>query len=1155
MHTKYFSFSLLALAAGLIFFGTPALAGTLPTVATGIAASVTTNSAVLQGTITSLGSASLVTSHDFTLLAGGTLGPLTPASTISIATPGISFTATLSGLACGTLYGYAATATSSVGTATGVTQYFTTTGCATSGNPTVVTVSATGLTPTSETLVGKVTAFGGGTPPAADYFSVFLPGSITPVIGGVHGPYLSAPGTFSAVASGLACNTTYTYNASVQLGSFFGLSDEPFWPSIPSFTTLPCAPPSTLPAVVTVSATGVTTTSAIFTGSITSTSPNATIVGFGYNTATTTTTGSDPAITNSGSFGAGPFVLSISGLACNTSYHFRAFATNTVGRGWGGDLGFTTSACPPTIPSVITTAVGAVTATTAVINGQVTGLGGVGVTVAPGFTVSGGAMGSISPASITAVGTTFNATLSGLSCGTAYTYTATATNSAGTATAPSSVTFTTSACVYTPPTVATTIATSVTATSATLNGIVNTLGTGGTATMSFLYGMGTSLSSTATPTAPAIAATGSTAFSYALSGLACNTLYSFNASATNTGGTATGIPLTFTTSACPIGTPSVVTNAATSVGITAATMNGTMVGFAGALSASVGFNYGTTTAYGTTMISSTIFAPASFNSALSSLSCGTLYHYRAYATTTGGTAYGADMTFTTALCPVGLPSVLTVSATAITQTSASLGGNLTGLGGASSAMVGFNTGPTASYGGTLSIAVPMTAGGMFYGGYSGLACNTVYHFRAWATSSGGTAYGADATFTTSACPVGAPTVVTDPATSVTATSAVLNGHVTALGIGASSIASRTFTSTTGTVTPNAASATLPATWSFTATGLVCNTAYTYTATATNDVLQTGSGSAVTFTTSACPIVPPSVATNSATSVAVTSATLNGTLAGLGGASSATTAFNYGTTTAYGSSAPFSSMSATGAFAVPVTGLVCNTLYHFQATAANSAGTATGADATFTTSACPLTPPSVTTNAATSITATTAAMNGTLYLPSGAGTVSTGFDYGTTTAYGTSVAYGSTFTSLGYSYFSVALSGLSCGTTYHYRAYALNSSSIVVGTDTSFVPPCPVPMTVTTDDATSVIYPNATLNGTINSLGSGGNATVRGFQYGPSSTTFGSWITQTGSFGAGSFSASLSGLSCATPIYWRAYAANSLGTVYGDTLGFICAGPS
>ena len=105
----------------------------------------------------------------------------------------------------------------------------------------------------------------------------------------------------------------------------------------------------------------------------------------------------------------------------------------------------------------------------------------------------------------------------------------------------------------------------------------------------------------------------------------------------------------------------------------------------------------------------------------------------------------------------------------------------------------------------------------------------------------------------------------------------------------------------------------------------------------------------------------SVTTNAASSVAQFGATLNASVNPNG--SDATVAFQYGTTTGYGTSASVGSVGA-GSSAVaaskPITGLACGTLYHFRATATNAGGTTNGSDSTFTTSACSA--PTVTTNA-------------------------------------------------------------------------------------------------------------------------------------------------------------------------------------------------
>lgn len=85
-------------------------------------------------------------------------------------------------------------------------------------------------------------------------------------------------------------------------------------------------------------------------------------------------------------------------------------------------------------------------------------------------------------------------------------------------------------------------------------------------------------------------------------------------------------------------------------------------------------------------------------------------------------------------------------------------------------------------------------------------------------------------------------------------------------------------------------------------------------------------------------------------------------------------------------------------------------------------------------------------------------------------------------------------------------------------------------------------TVSTDPASSVTTTTATLNGTVSDTG-GANITVRGFEYGLT-TGYGSTTTDTGSYTAGSFTGSITGLSCETTYNFRSYATNTSGTSYG-----------
>ncbi len=98
-------------------------------------------------------------------------------------------------------------------------------------------------------------------------------------------------------------------------------------------------------------------------------------------------------------------------------------------------------------------------------------------------------------------------------------------------------------------------------------------------------------------------------------------------------------------------------------------------------------------------------------------------------------------------------------------------------------------------------------------------------------------------------------------------------------------------------------------------------------------------------------LPPTVATSEAKSVTSSGATLAGTVAAKGVAS--TYQFEYGTSTSYGSKIPASPASAGEGrdrveYTQSLTGLEPGVLYHYRIAATNSAGTSYGVDKTFTT---------------------------------------------------------------------------------------------------------------------------------------------------------------------------------------------------------------
>lgn len=142
--------------------------------------------------------------------------------------------------------------------------------------------------------------------------------------------------------------------------------------------------------------------------------------------------------------------------------------------------------------------------------------------------------------------------------------------------------------------------------------------------------------------------------------LACNTTYYYRAVAENEEGVSYGGEESASTMSCPFGTaPTVQTNPAQSITQTTAIFVGDILQGGDSAVSSRGFEYGLTTGYGQTIIENGIsFGTGEFDIAATLLTCATTYHYRAYASNSSGTGYGADQTFTTAACdsPGGGPT-------------------------------------------------------------------------------------------------------------------------------------------------------------------------------------------------------------------------------------------------------------------------------------------------------------------------------------------------------------------------------------------------------------------------------------------------------------------------------------------------------------------
>jgi uncharacterized protein (TIGR02145 family) len=163
----------------------------------------------------------------------------------------------------------------------------------------------------------------------------------------------------------------------------------------------------------------------------------------------------------------------------------------------------------------------------------------------------------------------------------------------------------------------------------------------------------------------------------------------------------------------------------------------------------------------------------SFASILTGLMPGTTYHVRAYATNADGTAYGADVSFTTATAPV-VPALTTIPVFPVGTTTAISGGNIISDGGAPITARGVCwstvSNPTISD----TKTDDGTGTGSFASSITGLTPATNYHIRSYATNPAGTAYGSDVSFTTETCII----VITVPISSITTSSASSGGNIT-----------------------------------------------------------------------------------------------------------------------------------------------------------------------------------------------------------------------------------------------------------------------------------------------------------------------------------------------------------------------------------------
>jgi MYXO-CTERM domain-containing protein len=1168
----------------------------VPTVTTNLPSGVTTTTATLNGAANPNGAATTAWFRMATVNPGtcddtfGTRIPNTAGTALGAGNSSVTFSQSAPGITPGTTYFYCAIASNSAGTGFGVVRTFTT-----PATPSVSTLAATPVTATSATLNASANPNGNAStgwfrystvdPGACD--DVF--GTRSPNSGGTGLGAGTAPVSYSQALTGLAPATTYYFCAlaASSIGTSFG--------AVLSFTT-----PPTSPVVTTVAATAVDTSSATLgaTGN-----PNGQAATGYFRYATTNpgicndTFGTRAPTSGGTSLGSSnlpvTYSQAVTGLAAGTTYFYCGIATNAQGTGFGAVMSFTTASAP----AVTTAAATAIGTSTATLNGsanpdQLATTGWFRYdTTSPG--TCNDTFGTRAPATGgTALGAgqaavAYAQPLTGLTPATTYFACAIASNSAGTSVG-TVVSFTTSAA----PSVTTDVATSVAATSATLAGTANPNGTAATGWFRYATtnpGTCNDTFGTRAPTSGGTALGAGTigvAYTRGITGLISGTTYYYCAIASNANGTAFGAIQSFTTA----GAPTVVTDPATGITTTGATLGGTANPNQGTTTG--WFRYATTNpvtcndTFGTrapTTGGAALGAgssPVPWTQAVSGLAMGTTYYYCAIASNANGTRFGTVQQFSTG---ASAPTVTTSAASAITSSGATLAGSGNPGGAATTGWFRYATVSPGTCDDTFGTRAP-TSGGTSLGSgtanvpftraITGLAAGTTYYFCAIAQNAQGTSFGSVLSFTTSA---GAPVVTTSAPSAVGTTTATLAGTANPSGGTAtgwfrySATNPSTCNDTFGTRAPTTGGTALgagtsPVSYSQAITGLSIGVTYYYCAIASNSA-GTAFGTVQSFTTDAA---APSVNTVAATGTTGTTTTLGGAA---NPNSAATTAwFRYATTNpgtcddTFGTRAPLAGGSAVGAgtttvaYSQPVSGLTPATTYYFCAVAQNSAGVGVGSVLSFTTPAAP----DVTTVAATNVNANDATLPGTA-IPHGAPTTGW-FRYAATDpgtcddAFGTrapatgGTALGSGNTAAPY---SQAITGLTPITTYYYCAIAQNSEGTRFGQVLSFTTPTGPP-TVTTLAPTSVAGDMATLNGSANPNGA---ASTGYFRYsatnpGTCNDTFGTRFPATGgtSLGGGTaavaYSQALTGLVPQTTYYYCALATSSGGTGLGQVVSFI-----